>query len=447
MVNPYSRTGGGQFGKKPNFITAAGSSPRSSGKVSMMDTVFGEATRQSRVPLLGGGGGGEPPALFRPLAGSSSGDEGGGGGGNGRGNSETLAQMIINQAEIVINNASFLGLEIPGGGGEDEEEDEEEKPEYKGALGFFHDIMAKIAPKLGMSGKAFESLFDSSVKLGGAKGLGMLTKGMGAAGLKAMALAAGMKFLEGVFAPFSSIMDTIGILGEALGTGFYPIVNDINAALLELLPYMMMAAQWISTAYEALKSWMAGMTVETFVAWLSDTTVAIAQWFGALPGNIGRWFSENQGALVAFFSNLPSVVGTWIAGALVQIGTWFMYTAVPTIIGWLLNGTLALAGWFLSWGGLIIQWIGAGLQVLGNWMGGLPGMFVTWLGEGIGVIGTYLNSLGSTIVNTIMSNFNYITSWASTVPKQMVDAFKSGADAAWKEVTDWAANIDWTFWD
>ena len=93
-----------------------------------------------------------------------------------------------------------------------------------------------------------KNLGKSSVKKS-ISAFGGVVKGMpgavGAMAASALIMQPFMAMVGGFLEPFSMFTDTFGAFGTILGTAFYPILIPINNVLIQMIPYLVVAAEWL----------------------------------------------------------------------------------------------------------------------------------------------------------------------------------------------------------
>ena len=202
--------------------------------------------------------------------------------------------------------------------------------------------------------------FTSSTKLA-TKGMKKGAKGLAIGGLKMLALGAAMKVLNLLTAPFKSFLDDLtktfgstnrvaGALGRTLGTGFQPMVNDINQFLItEFLPVMQRWANKIKIAYYAWKAfwkWLKDLNWDAVLNKISggflgvggmlNTALSTAlngqSWsFGSVPSAIQGLLTTDFSTQIWDIPSIPSLVLTKIKSHFTNFA-WTGFNFVPTLM-------------------------------------------------------------------------------------------------------------------
>ena len=202
--------------------------------------------------------------------------------------------------------------------------------------------------------------FTSSTKLA-SKGMKKGAKGLAIGGLKMLALGAAMKVLNLLTAPFKSFLDGLtktfgstnrvaGALGRTLGTGFQPMVNDINQFLItEFLPVMQRWANKIKIAYYAWKAfwkWLKDLNWDAVLNKISggflgvggmlntalSTALSGQSWsFGSVPSAIQGLLTTDFSTQIWDIPSIPSLVLTKIKSHFTNF-SWTGFNFVPTLM-------------------------------------------------------------------------------------------------------------------
>jgi hypothetical protein len=181
------------------------------------------------------------------------------------------------------------------------------------------DNLPSTQDMLGFDTKAltdFSKNMNSTKGSASMKALGSATSGMIKGSAKMMLMGAGITLMTSALAPFSSIMGTVSSLGTMLGTGFQPMINDINVALIKLMPYVLMGAEYINGAYQSVKQFLTTLDfskISEFFTNLGPNTLALVissfsivqQWFGNIFTTIRDALESNLYVLVNWFTGIP----------------------------------------------------------------------------------------------------------------------------------------------
>lgn len=284
------------------------------------------------------------------------------------------------------------------------------------------------APGNGPSMESVASMFEAMGQKSTQKGLEGMSDTVAAvskSALPAQALSFAMDVMSRLFAPFQSVTGTFNSLISMLSTGFQPIVNDINMALLELMPYMQQGAAWIRETYAGLKEWVTGLTWDEFKQWMVD-----------LPSLAVQWLSERADDLKNWFKNLPDDFLVKIVQNAGPVLSWFAQLPA-NIVSWIWDNREPLWNWFVSLPSTIVSWIGANIASLGEYIGGWPGTIVTWLGTTISDLWTWFAGLPTKIKDELENNISIVIDWFKALPKKIYDALASAVEGAGTEVSNW----------
>jgi len=240
----------------------------------------------------------------------------------------------------------------------------------------------------GKAGKGAEQLAEVGKSLGSSKFMKAIKSFSGlvkSIGKSAKSFAT--DFLMRALAPFQSIMDTVMGLADVLSIAFIPIVNDINALILELYPYMYELAmgiqdlygnakdfisnlkwedvtnffknlpnafvQWIQNVGDQLSTWFKDFGPR-FIEWVADVGKNLFQWLATVLPNLILWLVDMRGEIFAFLVGIPTKVVNFLADVIPLLAAWIK-DMIPRVIGFLADFLPQLWGWVQNslWPGIL----------------------------------------------------------------------------------------------
>jgi hypothetical protein len=248
----------------------------------------------------------------------------------------------------------------------------------------------------------FSSIKDPKLE----KGTGFLKKGMDSfigGGLKAKLVGAGFEFVNNAFAPLLTPLETFGSLGSALSIMFIPISNEINGMLVQLIPYLTAAGEYLTP----------------IVTYLFHLTSPLG------------WIADNGETVVAAFTSIQTFfigLGDSIAEGWNTVTTWFDELGTNTLAS-IKNGWTNVTNWFEGIGDNVKTSIEDGWTSVTDWFDNLGTSVKTSIETGWTDVTDFFDDLGINVKDSISGGWSVVTTWFAGIPQSIVDAITgSGVD-------------------